>query len=151
LTYQAAITFARTPAEYRDPFLSWERDDKSFFAAGACHILAYLFCQLHSDTSYQRILISPHKGYFGHHMYVTDGTWALDYAGWTMEAELLEETERAMDTMQPQWSCDRLVIAEDIETFCSAHNHRPPSHFPDLPWRRAYAYLATLPDRPPST
>jgi hypothetical protein len=41
--YQPGIVFKRTPEERADIFLAWKRDDKAFFAAGACHILAFLF------------------------------------------------------------------------------------------------------------
>jgi|GEM_PF-5547268 len=40
---QWCICQARTPEERRNTFKSWERDDRAFFASGACHILADLF------------------------------------------------------------------------------------------------------------
>ncbi|MFE2612861.1 hypothetical protein ACFXA2_04510 [Micromonospora chalcea] len=37
----AAGVFRRTPQERADQRLAWERADQPFFAAGACHILAW--------------------------------------------------------------------------------------------------------------
>jgi len=38
---QAAGVYRRTQAEREDQLLSWQRGDRAFFAAGACHILAW--------------------------------------------------------------------------------------------------------------
>lgn len=37
--YQPSFDFDRTPEEKRDMFKFWARDDRPFFAAGACHIM----------------------------------------------------------------------------------------------------------------
>lgn len=38
---EPTLKYMRTPEESRDVFLSWQREDMVFFAAGACHILAH--------------------------------------------------------------------------------------------------------------
>jgi hypothetical protein len=47
--------FDRTDEEKRNIFKSWARDDQSFFASGACHILAELFVQLHRHENFKMV------------------------------------------------------------------------------------------------
>jgi hypothetical protein len=144
--------FDRTPEERRDPFLSWQRDDQAFFAAGACHILAELFTQLHQHEGFKMIYIKPGKGHAGNHMYASDGTWAFDHNGWTKENVLLTETETAYKMKYPGWNYARVVIEpgiDSLEKFCKANNHRLPWQFAHLPWERACNYIKRFPDAPP--
>lgn len=46
---EAAGTYRRTDLERRDQQVSWERPDKAFFAAGACHVLAWACLEVHAD------------------------------------------------------------------------------------------------------
>lgn len=147
-TYQPGIIYERTPEEYADPFLSWKRDDKAFFASGACHILADMFMQLHWGQGFTVVHIRPHKNMPGHHVYVTNGEWAFDFNGWTKESELLEEYEKAYAAKHPGWKYDKVVIKDDLETFCKNNNHRLPWQFPYLPWERAYKYIKQFSDTP---
>jgi hypothetical protein len=48
---EAAGTYRRTDLERRDQQVSWERPDKAFFAAGACHVLAWACLEVHADRS----------------------------------------------------------------------------------------------------
>lgn len=149
-SYRPSIEFFRTPAERADPFLSWARDDVHFFAAGACHILADLFIQLHPNEGFERIHIKPHDPHPGNHVYVTDGIWAFDYGGWTKEQDLLAITERAYQLKYPGWKFERMVVKDDLETFCRKNHHRLPYNYAYLPWERAYAFLKQFPASPPS-
>ncbi len=147
--YLPSIRFERTKLEKTDPFLSWNRDDQAFFAAGACHILAYLFVQLHPNENYQLIHIKPVKDYSGNHMYVTNGTWAFDHNGWTLENELLTITKDTFSKKYKGWDYERIIIEDDLESFCKKYYHRPPSHFAYLPWERAYNYIKKFDPIPP--
>ena len=40
-TVVPAGRFRRTPLERSDQRIAWDRTDEAFFAAGACHVLAY--------------------------------------------------------------------------------------------------------------
>lgn len=55
--YKPSYLFDRTAEERRDPFLFWKRDDQPFFAAGACHILADMFRQLHQGEDFQVVFM----------------------------------------------------------------------------------------------
>jgi hypothetical protein len=117
--------------------------------SGACHILAHQFLSLHYGEAYELIYIK-HEGFVGSHMYASDGSWAFDYDGWTLESELLTEHERAYRTADPHWTYDRVVVSEGLPEFLKHTNDlRPPEYFPELPWRRAYDYIKTFEAHPP--
>ena len=149
--YLPSLHFERTDLEKADPFLSWNRDDQAFFAAGACHILAYLFVQLHPNENYQLIFIKPVSNYPGNHMYVSNGTWAFDHNGWTLEKELLSTTKETYLKKYKGWDYERIIIEDDLESFCKKYNHRPPSHFAFLPWERTYNYIKKFDPLPPAS
>ena len=146
--YEPSRKYKRTPEQRKNRLLAWERNDKAFFAAGACHILAFTFFELHPDEGYEIIFIKPPNAN-GTHMYVSDGAWAFDFNGWTKEKELLEETKKAERQGNPDWDFERIIIKDDLETFCKKHAHRPPAHFAHLPWERAYKYIERFPSAPP--
>jgi len=143
--YESSRNYKRTDAERKSQVLAWNRPDKAFFAAGACHILAYTFLDLHPNEGYNIIGIATSKSKASH-IYVSNDVWAFDFNGWTAEAELLAVTEKAE---QPDWSYDRLIIKDDLETFCKNHHHRNPAYFLHLPWERAYNYIAQFENKPP--
>lgn len=117
--YQPAILFSRTPEERKNQVLSWNRSDKAFFAAGACHILAYTFKWLHVDKHYDVVLIQPKEPFTqGSHVYVTNGEWAFDFNGWTKENELLEETQKEMLKRYTGWIYEKIILGDDLEESC---------------------------------
>jgi hypothetical protein len=150
--YKPCFTFDRTPEEKRDMFKSWERDDTAFFAAGACHILADLFVQLHRHEGYKMVYTKPTEKFPGNHVYASNGDWAFDHNGWTKEKELLTLTEQAYAQKYPGWTYERLVIGNSLtalEEFSRANFHRLPWQFAHVPWERAYSYIRQFPDAPP--
>lgn len=50
--YRSSAQFRCTPAERADQMLSWNRDDVRFFAAGACHILAFAFLEVYPKAGF---------------------------------------------------------------------------------------------------
>jgi hypothetical protein len=147
--YTVGIKYERTPEEYQDPFLAWKREDISFFAAGACHILAYMFLSLHNNDECELIHIKPVGHYRGNHMYVVIGEWAFDFNGWTLEKELLNEYEKAYKELYDEWKFKRVIVEEKFTDYILKNNHRPPEYFPYLPWERAYNYIKKFTDKPP--
>lgn len=148
--HKPSLLFDRTAEERKDMFKSWARGDQAFFAAGACHILAELFVQLHAGEGYYKVYIKPAASFPGNHVYATNGTWAFDHNGWTKEQELLAVSEKAYCERHPGWSYERRVIVEDIETFCRQNYHRLPWQFAYLPWERAYEYIQQFSATPPA-
>ena len=147
--YKPGIIFERTDEERRDLFLDWAREDQPFFAAGACHILADMFRQLHRNEEYETMFINPSNGE-GTHVYVSDGTWAFDHNGWTLEKELIEITQLTYEKEFPGWTFEKIVVKEDLEMLCANNNHRPPWRYAHLPWERAYKYIQKFDSKPPS-
>ena|SRR3989344_5729550 len=147
--YEPALNYRRTPEEKINQILSWKRSDKAFFAAGACHILAFTFTYLHPTRNLKLVFIKPKGGFNGNHMYVLDNKWAFDFNGWTTEKELLKTTENAYRKVYATWDYDRIIINDDLETFCKNNNHRSPAHFAYLPWERTYNYIKQFNKEPP--
>jgi hypothetical protein len=148
--YRSGLNFERTQLELDDMFVSWARSDQAFFAAGACHILAFLFKQLHQDEGYEIRHIRPVGGLPGNHVYVTDGFWAFDHNGWTPEEVLLAVNASAYRLKYPGWDYDLVDVADGLEDFCAATYHRPPAYFAYLPWERTYKFIKQFPSVPPS-
>jgi hypothetical protein len=148
--YKPGYLFNRTPEERKDPFLFWQREDQAFFAAGACHILAEMFRQLHDGEDFEIIFIKPNIARAGTHVYISYGKWAFDHNGWTLEKEMIDTIRKAYGGHHPGWNFERIVVKEDFDTFCRNTNHRQPWQFAYLPWERAYNYIKQFPNRPPS-
>lgn len=148
MPYPPPAQFFRTEAQKRDPALSWARDDRAFFAAGACHILAYARHELRPDG--RIIYTHPLGEHLGNHVYVRVNGWAFDFAGWTRENELLSVMRDAYEPRYPGWRIDLLEITQlSLAEFCQKYNHRPPEAYAQLPWDRARGYLRTFPETPP--
>jgi hypothetical protein len=149
--YEPGLAYMRTPEEKRDVFASWRRDDKAFFASGACHILAHMFLSLHAGEGYELAYIKPTGQHPGNHMYASDGTWAFDFNGWTKEEELLAGHAAAFQRAYPGWAYERIIIREGLPEYLKHSNHlRGPEYFPELPWERANKYLQKFPESPPA-
>ena len=144
-----AIAFVRTDDQRRDQQVSWDRPDRAFFAAGACHVLAFRFIKRHQNEGYHVVYLRPLNGAFGSHVYVTDGIWAFDFNGWTPEVTLLEHSRRACREIEPDWNFRRVVVEQSLDEFCLACNHRPPGGYAFDPRGRADAYLDLFDGQPP--
>lgn len=139
--YRPSARFKRTAEERRDQLLSWKREDVAFFAAGACHILAYAFMETYPEAGFRAVGLWSRGARDPGHVYVTDGTWAFDHDGWTSEAELLSVTRATT----PDAGFRAGPVHGDLDAFCTRHHHRPRRLFAFDPWERALRYLAQFP------
>lgn len=121
----------------------------AFFAAGACHILAYAFLETYPAAGFHPVGLWSREARDPGHVYVTDGTRAFDHDGWTPQAELLAVTRET----SPDADFWPRPIHLDLDTFCLYHYHRPRRHFAFDPWERALRYIAQFPtpDEPGDT
>lgn len=141
MTYTPASLFRRTDAERADEALSWARDDHRFFAAGACHILAWTFLEKYGRDRFAPVGIRYLPSPWVNHVYVSDGVRAFDFFGWTTEEELLTTSAGTAEG-----GMERVEIGGiDLETFCRLHNSRSPSDFHGDVRKRAGAYLTQFP------
>ncbi len=149
--YESGIKYTRTPQERVDEELSWKRPDTAFFAAGACHILAFTFQDMFPDLNIQIKHIMPAARFngAGSHVYALEGEWAFDFNGWSKESELLAATEEAYRAAHPGWEYELVTFTDDLEASCEKYSHRKPEDFAHLPFERAEAFIRQFDSRPP--
>ncbi len=133
---RAAGEFRRTPLERADQQVSWERSDQAFFAAGACHVLAWTCRALHPGRGIGiaalRLPGEPHA----FHVYATWDRWAFDHAGWSSTDDL-----RAVNAAFEGRTPDCFPVDLDLAAFCEAHHSRMPHQYWRDPVPRARAYV----------
>lgn len=144
VVYESPGVHRRSGAERRDQVLSWQRSDSAFFAAGACHILAFEFLRRPDTQRFEAVGLQRPGASFFDHVYVSDGLWAFDYYGWTPESELITEILKFETASDPCLSLERIVIDGDFEALCTKYRHRRPSDFAADPRPRARQYLASI-------
>lgn len=90
---QAASAYRRTQAERDDQLLSWRRADRAFFAAGACHILAWTCRELFpaQPIGIAAVRATDEEQVF--HTFATWKDWAFDHCGWHMADDSVRENE----------------------------------------------------------
>lgn len=127
-----------------DPTKSWNRSDKSFFAAGACHILAYAFLEKFRYKEYEAILIKPHSGFRGTHLFVSNSIYAFDWRGYSKAEKLRIHYFQKMKQFFEGWNADLIPISNEInlDEFCEIYRHRKPNQFLKDPLERAHRYLS---------
>jgi hypothetical protein len=137
---QPAGVFRRTPLERSDQRVSWERPDQAFFAAGACHILAWVCRDTYPDRPIDLVALLLDGDRYPFHVYARWDGWAFDASGWHPESLLLQVNAdfegRAVEPVE---------IAVDLAEFCAGHLHRMPHEFWADPIPRASGYLRRYP------
>ncbi|WP_121257260.1 hypothetical protein [Nocardioides ferulae] len=133
----AAGEFRRTLEQRRDQRTSWERTDEAFFAAGACHILAWACRSVHVAQRPEIVALRLPGARYAMHTYAVVGDWAFDFSGWNPEQSLIEANRQ----FEGEHRSERLVIGSTLEEFCAEHRHRAPHLFVHDPWPRAVAYV----------
>jgi hypothetical protein len=73
----------------KSPEKRWALPDRIFFGYGACHILAGAFLERAPLQGFYGERIVPNEGFWGNHIYVTDGVLAFDYHGYSARERLL--------------------------------------------------------------
>lgn len=133
----AAGTYRRTAIERSDQRVAWERTDQAFFAAGACHVLAWVCRESYPDREIGlagvRFVGEPHA----FHAFATWDGWAYDHAGWNSETDLL-----AVNADFEGRPLERLTITSTLDEYCVEHASRRPDQYWCDPLPRARAYVA---------
>lgn len=135
----------------RDPASRWALPDRVFFAAGACHVLAYAFAERYPGCDFEPVWIRPAPGFTGNHIVQVSGDRAFDYHGYSCWRSLLDHTRRKAGRWWPGWRCeleplplDVLVSEEKSRTYDGLWLREPRQFLHDaLP--RAHAFLARFP------
>jgi hypothetical protein len=136
MTAVAAGAFRRTPIERSDQRVSWERGDQAFFAAGACHILAFACRGFFPGTAIGITAMTMEGDEHPFHVYATWGDWAFDASGWNPEHDLV-----TVNAAFENRSIERVVVTTGLAEFCAAHLHRMPDRYWRDPLPRAREYV----------
>ena len=130
-----------------DPFRRWHRPDRQFFANGACQVLAYAFLQRYPDLGFRARWIKPVAGFFGNHIFVTDGLNAFDYHGLTTEQRLLSLGLRRAHRFFPGWEATlvdlpaEILVSEQLSRQIEGLWLREPKQFLHNAMPRAHAFI----------
>ena len=119
-----------------------------FFAAGACHILAYVFLERYPDAGFKPIWMKPGKGFIGNHIIVTDGEAAFDYHGWSTLPALVAHAKAKAGRWWPGWNAELIELPADVlvseqksRTYDGLWLREPTQYLHDA-LARAHAFLA---------
>jgi hypothetical protein len=144
MTYRSPTAYRRTPAEMADQELSWARPDRDFFAAGACHILAWTLLEARPGCGVQLRGLRRAGEANPFHVIAVDRTRAFDYAGWTARGEMLSVIRGAIQAERPGTAVEEIALPPELTAFCALHHHRLPHQFAGDVRARAHAYLRLL-------
>ncbi|GJM38402.1 MAG: hypothetical protein DHS20C19_17690 [Acidimicrobiales bacterium] len=143
MTLLPALAFARSAEERVSRELSWTRPDEAFFAAGACHQLAYVMASRSPGAAIVH-LRPRERG--GDHMVVQLDDRAFDFNGWNDVAAVIDvNAAAARERYGADWSFDRIVVPGDLagfESYCRSHEHRLAADFAGDVVARAEMYIA---------
>lgn len=105
----------RTPGAKRDPMKQWALPDRAFFAAGACHMLAYVFLERYQHNGFEAKWIRPSPGHTGNHIVVVrdDDACVFDYHGYSDWAPYWTHTVRRANQWWPGWCADVVSVRTD--------------------------------------
>jgi hypothetical protein len=140
VTIRAAGEFRRTPIERRSQQVAWDRSDRAFFAAGACHVLAWACRDRYPEKRIGLAAIRFEGEQQVFHTYATWDGWAFDHSGWHPEPEVL-----AANAAYEQRPVQRVELTTDLARFCVDHDHRRPDQFWRDPLPRAQEYVDRFP------
>jgi hypothetical protein len=137
----------RTEEQKHDQMRLWNRPDRPFFAAGACHVLAAAFLEAYPNAGYRPVLILPKPGLRGSHVFVSNGNTAFDYHGFSKHEHFVFHYFDKISRLFPQWRGDVIDLKESPTSvsFCGKYNHRLPNQYLHDPMPRAFSYLARFP------
>ena len=139
MSFRPGFEFERTAAELASERVSWARDDRAFFAAGACHVLAYAFVDRFPD--FHIMFIKPWQGFGGTHVFASNGSVSFDHNGLMPVEEFLLKSAMAYQARYPGWFSDLVPVTGSIRQFCAENDHTLPELFHRLPWDRADACI----------
>ena len=134
-----------------DPQRRWNLPDRVFFAAGACHILAYAFLARYPTAGFRALGLKPAKGFTGNHIVVVRGQEVFDYHGYGRWPALRDHMLRKANRWWPGWHCRALELPPEVlisEAKSRSYDGlwlREPGQFLHDPLPRADRFLARFP------
>ena len=102
------------PGIKKDPVRRWNLPDRIFFGHGACHILAGVFLEMRPLPGFHAERIVPKEGFAGNHIFVTDGSIAFDFHGYSRREKLVTHHWRGWSGRHPGWNGELLDVDFDL-------------------------------------
>lgn len=135
----------RTENQKRDLAWSWQRGDRAFFQAGACHILADAFLRRYPEAGFRPLLIQPDEGFRGGHIVAASPSVVFDWHGFSDRETYQAHYFRKLRQFYPGWNAT-VIGLDDFMTpaFFQKFNHRAPDQYLCDPTPRAEAFLDRL-------
>lgn len=93
------------PGIKKDHQRRWALPDRVFFGYGACHILAGVFLDVQPLKGFHAERIVPGDGFSGNHVFVTNGTVAFDFHGYSARERLVGHHRKSWLGSHPGWNC----------------------------------------------
>lgn len=128
----------------KDPVRRWALPDRIFFGHGACAILAGVFLRDSPLPGFYAERILPGAGFAGNHIYVTDGTLAFDYHGYSLRKRLLlHHTTGWAKQYEQGWNCSLERVTFDLLDTgdLNANKMLGPDQYLHDPVERAWHFL----------
>jgi hypothetical protein len=144
----------RTPGAKRDLVKQWKLSDRVFFAAGACHMLAFEFLDRYPKSGFEAFWIRPIGCHTGNHIILIRNDIVFDYHGFSKWPQYWAHTLRRANQSWPGWSADfvpihkRALISRDYASKYRGLSMKEPHEFLFDPLARARRYLQRFPEPP---
>lgn len=135
------------PGVKKDAERRWALPDRVFFGNGACHILAGVYLRQPPLPGFYAERIVPGEGYAGNHVYVTDGSIAFDYHGYSIRNRLVRYyTNNWAGEYSEGWNCllERVNFCLLNTTDLNARKMLGPDQYRNDAIARARNYLARI-------
>ena len=142
----------RTDRQKLDLEGSWNRGDRAFFQAGACHVLADAFLRHFPEAGFRPLMIYPDEGFRGSHVLAASPATVFDWHGFSSREQYLTHYFRKLRRFFPGWNAT-LIELDDFMTpaFFLKFNHRAPGQYYRNPTPRAEAFVSRLLARCPKS
>lgn len=108
------VYIRRTPGAKQDQVKRWNLPDRVFFAAGACHILAYAFLERFPDCGARAFWTKPLDGSPTNHIIVMKENCAFDYHGYTKRDALMAHFRSRARRIWPEWHNELVELPPDV-------------------------------------
>lgn len=121
--------------------------DRIFFGHGACHILAGVFLKHPPLQGFYAERIIPGDGFYGNHIYVTDGTIAFDYHGYSARKRLLDHHSRSWSAQYADtWNCILERVDFDLLNTADLNDRKmqEPDQYLKDPIPRAMSFISQI-------
>lgn len=135
------------PGVKRDPIRRWALPDRIFFGHGACAILAGVFLRKPPWPGFHAERIVPVEGFSGNHIFVTNGTIAFDYHGYSLRNRLLLHFTKAWARHSGEgWACHLERVDFDLLETQDLNNNKMlgPDQYLRDPIERAFRFIGKI-------